>query len=142
MRGFSGRSTHTPTRPELSGRSLREAAHEAGLHAVDLLCDQVIADDLATLVDVPVLNRSQEGALTFLDDESIRLFKRSGAVLVPTLMPGHRIPQTMEGNPFFTDNIREKANAAAAASRFSRPDSEVGAENLKVPELSTAAFAA
>ena len=54
---------------------------------------------------------------TFMDDESIRLFKKSDAWLVPTLMPGHRIVSMMEGNPFFTDAIRAKANAAAAASK-------------------------
>ena len=54
---------------------------------------------------------------TFLDDESIRLFKRTGAVLVPTLMPGHNIVGMMDGNPFFTDNIRAKAHAAAEASK-------------------------
>ena len=53
---------------------------------------------------------------TFLDKESIRLFKQSGAYLVPTLLPGARIPQTMEGNPFFTEAIKAKANAASTAS--------------------------
>ena len=54
---------------------------------------------------------------TFVDDESIRLFKQTGAYLVPTLLPGHKIPPIMEGNPFFTDAIKQKANAAAAASK-------------------------
>lgn len=53
---------------------------------------------------------------TFLDRESIRLFKQSGAYLVPTLLPGAKIPQAMEGNPFFTEAIKAKANAASAAS--------------------------
>ena len=56
---------------------------------------------------------------TFLDDESIKLFKRTGAYLVPTLLPGHKVPATMEGNPFFTDAIKAKARAAAAASKAS-----------------------
>jgi imidazolonepropionase-like amidohydrolase len=54
---------------------------------------------------------------TFSNDESLRLFKRSGAVLVPTLMPGHRIVGMMDDNPFFTDQIRAKARAAASASK-------------------------
>ncbi len=54
---------------------------------------------------------------SFLDDESIRLFKRTGAYLVPTLLPGHKVPPTMEGNPFFTEAIKAKALAASAASR-------------------------
>lgn len=54
---------------------------------------------------------------TFLDDESIKLFKRTGAYLVPTLLPGHKVPATMEGNPFFTAAIKAKARAAAAASK-------------------------
>jgi imidazolonepropionase-like amidohydrolase len=53
---------------------------------------------------------------TFLDRESIRLFRDNDAYLVPTLMPSALVPKMMDGNPFFTDAIREKANAAAAAS--------------------------
>ena len=53
---------------------------------------------------------------TFLDRDSIRLFRESGAYLVPTLMPSALVPKMMDGNPFFTDAIREKANAAASAS--------------------------
>ena len=54
---------------------------------------------------------------SFLDRESIRLFKETGAYLVPTLMPGHVLPPQMEGNPFFTDAIKAKALAASAASK-------------------------
>ncbi len=53
---------------------------------------------------------------TFLDDESIRLFLETGAYLVPTLLPGIKIPESMEGNPFYTDDIKAKANAAGAAA--------------------------
>jgi imidazolonepropionase-like amidohydrolase len=54
---------------------------------------------------------------SILDRESIRLFKETGAYLVPTLMPGHVLPAQMEGNPFFTDAIKAKALAASAASK-------------------------
>lgn len=54
---------------------------------------------------------------TFLDDESVKLFRETGAYLVPTLLPGAKIPATMQDNPFFTDAIKEKARAAAAASK-------------------------
>ena len=54
---------------------------------------------------------------TFLDDEAVRLFRRTGAFLVPTLSPGNKVPAMMEGNAFFTEAIREKALAASAASR-------------------------
>lgn len=53
---------------------------------------------------------------TYLDEESIRLFNQTGAYLVPTLLPGVRIPENMEGNPFYTDAIKEKAYAAGAAA--------------------------
>ncbi|MEM7360789.1 MAG: amidohydrolase family protein [Pseudomonadota bacterium] len=53
---------------------------------------------------------------TFSDAEAMRLFKQSGAFLVPTLSPGVKVPATMEGNPFFTDAIKAKALAASAAS--------------------------
>ena len=56
---------------------------------------------------------------TFLDDESIKLFKRTGAYLVPTLLPGHKVPATMEGNPFFTEAIKAKAQSASAGSKAS-----------------------
>ena len=54
---------------------------------------------------------------SFLDRESIRLFKQTGAYLVPTLSPSYKIPAMMEGNPFFTEAIQEKALAASAASK-------------------------
>ncbi len=40
-----------------------------GIHPVDLLCDQIIRDDLATLIDVPILNLSKDGVVRFLEDE-------------------------------------------------------------------------
>ena len=54
---------------------------------------------------------------TFTNSDAIKLFKQSGAYLVPTLSPGEKIPATMEGNPFFTEEIKAKANAASAASQ-------------------------
>ena len=56
---------------------------------------------------------------SFLDRESIKLFNRSGAYFVPTLMPGHFVPRSMAGNPFFTPAIQEKARLATAASKAS-----------------------
>jgi imidazolonepropionase-like amidohydrolase len=56
---------------------------------------------------------------SFLDRESIRLFKQTGAYLVPTLSPSYKIPAQMEGNPFFTEAIKAKALAASAASQAS-----------------------
>ncbi|MFN3162716.1 MAG: amidohydrolase family protein, partial [Pseudohongiellaceae bacterium] len=53
---------------------------------------------------------------TFLDEESIELFLETGAYLVPTLSPAIKIPESMEGNPFYTDDIKTKANAAGAAA--------------------------
>ena len=56
---------------------------------------------------------------SFLDDESIRLFQKTGAYLVPTLLPSYKVPPMMENNPFFTSAIKEKAHAASAAARSS-----------------------
>ena len=53
---------------------------------------------------------------SFLDRDSIRLFRSSGAYLVPTLLPSHKVPAMMETNPFFTEAIKEKARAASAAA--------------------------
>lgn len=60
--------TYTPSDVSLTGRPLADVARERDVHPVDVLCDQVIADDVATLIDMPVLNRSLDGALAFLDD--------------------------------------------------------------------------
>ena len=54
---------------------------------------------------------------SFLDGESLRLFRQTGAYLVPTLLPSYKIPPQMEGNPFFTEAIKAKAFAASAASK-------------------------
>ena len=54
---------------------------------------------------------------SFLDRESLRLFRQTGAYLVPTLLPSYKIPPQMEGNPFFTEAIKAKAFAASAASK-------------------------
>lgn len=54
---------------------------------------------------------------TFSDAEAMKLFKQTGAYLVPTLSPGVKIPPTMAGNPFFTDAIKIKSYAASAASQ-------------------------
>jgi len=40
---------------------------------VDFFCGQVIADELATLLDVPVVNRSREGATRLVEDEGTLL---------------------------------------------------------------------
>lgn len=53
---------------------------------------------------------------SFLDKESISLFRETEAYLVPTLSPGTKVPALMEGNPFFTDAIKAKAHAAGAAA--------------------------
>ena len=63
----------TPSRPALAGRTLDAVAAEEGLHPVDLLCEQVIADELATLIELPVANRSADGALRFLEDDQMLL---------------------------------------------------------------------
>lgn len=56
---------------------------------------------------------------SFLDRESVRLFRQSGAHFVPTLMPGHFVPRQMQGNPFFTPAIVAKANRAAESAKRS-----------------------
>jgi imidazolonepropionase-like amidohydrolase len=53
---------------------------------------------------------------TFLDEESVKLFRETGAYWVPTLLPGALLPGQMDGNPFFTPEIREKVDLATSAS--------------------------
>ncbi|MDG1205872.1 MAG: amidohydrolase family protein [Pseudomonadales bacterium] len=56
---------------------------------------------------------------TFLNKQSIKLFKQTGAFLVPTLMPGHFVPLSMQGNPMYTNAIKQKAELASERSRQS-----------------------
>jgi N-acyl-D-aspartate/D-glutamate deacylase len=60
--------TFAPSRLDLAGRSLAAVAKEDGVNPVDLLCDQVVRDELGTLIEIPVLNRSRAGAVRFLED--------------------------------------------------------------------------
>jgi N-acyl-D-aspartate/D-glutamate deacylase len=59
---------HSPSRPERVGTSVAAAAASAGVHPVDLLCEQVIADELATLLQVSAANRDACGVRSLLDD--------------------------------------------------------------------------
>jgi imidazolonepropionase-like amidohydrolase len=53
---------------------------------------------------------------TFINSESVDLFRQRGAYWVPTLLPGAILPAQMDGNPFFTPDIRAKVNLATSAS--------------------------
>jgi len=49
---------------------------------------------------------------SFIDDESVELFKRSGAYIVPTLMAGETVATIAEDDPdYFIDPVRKKALA-------------------------------
>lgn len=61
--------TLAPSRPALSGKTLREVAAEEGIDPVDLLCDQVAADAFSTLIEVPIFNKSHEGVVRFLESD-------------------------------------------------------------------------
>jgi imidazolonepropionase-like amidohydrolase len=54
---------------------------------------------------------------TFTRPSSVELFLEHDSWLVPTLLPGASVAQTMEGNPFFTPAIRDKVREASNASR-------------------------
>ncbi len=62
------RLAHSPSRPDCAGLSLRELGARAGTHPVDALCDLLIDDDLATLVQVPAANRDAAGAARLVSD--------------------------------------------------------------------------
>jgi N-acyl-D-aspartate/D-glutamate deacylase len=65
--------TLSPSRPDYGGRTVADLASEQGIHPVDVLCDQIVADDLATLIDVPIFNLDQEGVVRFLEDDGTLL---------------------------------------------------------------------
>jgi len=58
----------SPSEPELVGLTVAEAAARRGRGPVDFLCDTVIADRLATLVQMMVANRNRVGAQQLMID--------------------------------------------------------------------------
>jgi len=106
--------TKTGTDQQMTDDELREIVETAHALGVRVAAHAHGADGINAALEAGV-DSIDHG--TFLDNDSIRLFKKNDAWLVPTLMPGHRIPSIMEGNPFFTPAIRAKANAASAASK-------------------------
>jgi len=94
---------YAPSRPTLSGACLAEVAQREGLHPVDALCDQVIADELATLLDVPVVNRSREGATRLVEDpRTLLALGDSGAHVMS--VTNYRYPSFVLG-----ELVRERA---------------------------------
>ena len=59
----------SPSRPDLLGLTLADAAARAGVHPVDVLCDLAVADDLATEIQVPTINRDRSGRAELVADE-------------------------------------------------------------------------
>jgi N-acyl-D-amino-acid deacylase len=59
----------SPSRPGAVGCSLADVAAEMRVHPAELLCDLVIADGLATVIQVPVVNRGREGIAALIDDD-------------------------------------------------------------------------
>jgi len=60
----------SPSRPELQGQPLADAARAAGCAPTDLLCELVVADELATELQTPVVNRDREGTAQLSSDPS------------------------------------------------------------------------
>jgi N-acyl-D-amino-acid deacylase len=58
------------SRPELQGQTLADAARAMGCAPTDLLCDLAAADDLATEVQTPVVNRDREGTAQLAGEPS------------------------------------------------------------------------
>jgi N-acyl-D-aspartate/D-glutamate deacylase len=76
---------HTPSKPEWDGANLGELAQAQGVSPADVLCDQAIADELVTLVDVPVANGCFEGRVRFLQDpHTLMALGDSGAHVMST----------------------------------------------------------
>jgi N-acyl-D-aspartate/D-glutamate deacylase len=75
----------TPSRPDWDGVLLGEIAAARGVHAADLLCEQAIADGLATLIDVPLANSCLEGRVRFIEDaHTLLALGDSGAHVMST----------------------------------------------------------
>ncbi len=61
----SGSPSHAP----LLGRTLTDIADERRTHAIDVLCDLLVDDDLRTELQIPVVNRDRDGAATLVADD-------------------------------------------------------------------------
>jgi N-acyl-D-aspartate/D-glutamate deacylase len=58
----------SPTTPGAVGRTVRHLADAVRRHPVDALLDLVLADDLATVVQVPIANRDHDAVRTLVAD--------------------------------------------------------------------------
>ena len=59
----------SPSAPELEGLTIDEAARRRGADPIDVLCDLVIADHLATLVSMMAANRDRAGTHALMVDD-------------------------------------------------------------------------
>jgi N-acyl-D-amino-acid deacylase len=60
----------SPSRPDLQGSTLADAAAAAGCPPTDVLCDLVVADDLLTELQTPVVNRDRDGTAQLAGEPS------------------------------------------------------------------------
>ena len=67
---------------------------------------------------------------SFLDDESVRLFRKTGAYLVPTLLAGVSIAEEMEINPDIPPAIKAKIAEVSPAMRASFNRALAGGVNI------------
>jgi N-acyl-D-aspartate/D-glutamate deacylase len=58
----------SPSRPDSVGRSIAAVAQERRVRPVDAICDLVVADRLATVLQVPAVNRDHAAAVELLAD--------------------------------------------------------------------------
>jgi N-acyl-D-amino-acid deacylase len=64
------RVLHSPTLPDAEGHALAELAAEDGRHPIDVLADLVLADDLRTVVELPLSNVDEDSVRTMVTDPS------------------------------------------------------------------------
>ena len=57
-----------PSEPDAIGQSLAAVARRRHVHPIDALCDLAVADQLATVVQVPAVNRDAVAAVSLLTD--------------------------------------------------------------------------
>jgi N-acyl-D-aspartate/D-glutamate deacylase len=62
------RVAHSPSRPDICGRTIAAVAALDGSEPVDVLCDLVADDELATRIQVPAVNRDEAGRIALVTD--------------------------------------------------------------------------
>jgi N-acyl-D-aspartate/D-glutamate deacylase len=114
------RVAHSPSRPDICGRTIAAVAALDGSEPVDVLCDLVADDELATRIQVPAVNRDEAGRIALVTDPTTLIgLGDAGAHL--TSITNYSYPTIM-----LADLVRDRAvlDLETAVARLTREPAE------------------